>query len=562
MKQLEIQELCIQSFYLKPIVKYTYSCKNRKNFFLNPKTLLYIRSILMKKKFSSWLLTKISLYEKVKFYLGLIRLALEKNMQILIIVPYFKNINVVLVFLNKFFNVPIDIIDSKLSNLRYLNHWIRIKNGENSIIIGTKKSIFLPFLNLGLIIILEEHHLNYKNTDKCRYNIRDIGILRAYKENIPIILDSDTPSLKTLYNILLKKCFYIVINQNMQRTNFNKKIIDLTKEKIKLHLSTTLINEVNNNFKQKQVLFILNNFNASFLVLICSICGFISTCINCDNYFEVNQYRNILFCRFCLVKMKQPLLCDHCESLSLGVKNIRIENFKNKIQAIFPKKPLLFLLDKNSINKNIIDQKSFEFFSSTPYIIFSTEDIAHNYYFPYVRLISLICIDNYFLYFQFRAIEYFAQFYINLRKLTRTNKKSLTILVQTSFCNDLNLKELYKNGYFSLADKILAIRKKFLLPPWTVQTIIYTESIDSQRNMNFLNLMHTILKKISKKYNYCLWFVGPHPSYFKNKKNVHQLLIQCSSYIYLNHLLNECIDIMNYFSISKKVKWFIDVEPN
>ncbi|CAL4326182.1 primosomal protein N' [Buchnera aphidicola] len=562
LKNLEIEGLCRKSLYFKPLLKHTYICKSKKKFFLNKKILDCINNIMIKKQFSSWLLTKISLYEKVKFYLGLIDFVLNNNMQILIIVPYFKDIKIIFVFLNKFFNITIDSMHSKLTNMQYLNNWMRIKKGENSIVIGTKKSIFLPFLKLGLIIILEEHDLNYKKTDHCRYNVRDIGILRAYKENIPVVLDSDTPSLKTLHNIFLKKCFYIEIKKRNNIRHFNDDIIDLKKEKIKFSLSSSLIHEVNNNFKKKQVLFILNNFSLSFLVLICNCCKFVLTCVNCNNYFEVNQYHNILFCRFCLIKIKQPLFCYHCKSLSLIIKNIGIENVKNKIQEIFPKKPLFFLLNKKKINKNVIDKKSFEFFSSNPYIIFSTEDIVHNYYFPYVKLISLTCIDNYFFSFQFRAIEYFAQFYMNLRKLSKKNTKSLKILIQTSFSNDLNLKELYNNGYFSFANKILSIRKKFLLPPWSVQSIIYSESIDPKRNMIFLNLMFSILKKKSKKYNCFLWYVGPHPSCFlKNKKHVHQLLIQCSSHIYLNNLLNECIDLINYFSIAKKVKWFIDIEP-
>ncbi|MDE5285963.1 MAG: primosomal protein N', partial [Buchnera aphidicola] len=84
-----------------------------------------------------------------------------------------------------------------------------IKKGIIKIIIGTKMSIFFPFFKLGLIIVYEENSDNYNHFLSCKFNIRDISIFRAFQENIPIILDSDTPSLKTLYNIKLKKCFYI-----------------------------------------------------------------------------------------------------------------------------------------------------------------------------------------------------------------------------------------------------------------------------------------------------------------------------------------------------------------
>ena len=510
------------------------------------------------------MLTKINLYIKVKFYLGLIQSVLNKGKQILILVPYIKNINPVVFFLKKYFNISIDILHSQLTSTKYLKTWVRTKHGENSIIIGTKKSIFLPFLNLGIIILFEEHNLNYKSMSKCRYNIRDIGILRAHKENIPIILDSDTPSLKTLDNVLSKKYFYIIKNEYDYIIKLKNSIIDLKKEKIKFGLSLTLINEIHKNFKKKQTLLIFNKFSLYFFILSCKTCGLISKCTSCDNYFEINQYHNILFCRFCLIKIKIPSFCYNCGCLSLIILNIGIEKIKNEIQNIFPKIPLFFLLNKKNINKNLFNTKMFKFSISSPYIIITTEEIVQNYYFPHVKFISLICIDNYFLSFQFRAIEYFAQFYVSLSKLTQHSQKSLEVLIQTSFANNLYLKELCKNGYFSFVNKIISSRKKFLLPPFSFQSIVYSESIDSENSIIFLNLVYKILKKKSKKYNIFLWLVGPHYSFlFKNKnKHFYQLLIQCSSRFYLHNLLNECIDTINVCSISKKVKWFIDFEPN
>ncbi len=510
------------------------------------------------------MLTRTYLVSKVKFYLGLIKSVLNKNMQILILVPYVKGINVIIVFLKKYFNVSIDIIHSKLNNAKYFKNWIRAKNGENSIVIGTRKSVFLPFLKLGIIILLEEHNLNYKSMNQCRYNVRDLGILRAYKENIPIILDSQTPSLKTLYNIFHKKCFYIKLHQYKCIYRLNNSIINLKKDKLKFSLSLTLINEIYKNFKNKQVLLIFNKFSLLFFILTCDTCGCVFKCTSCHNYFEINQYRNILFCRFCLIQIKKPIFCYNCGCFSLVIKTMEIEKIKDNIKDIFPKTTLFFLLNKKNINKRMLDVKMFEFSTSSPCIIITTEEIVQNYYFPHVTLISLISIDNYFLSFNFRAIEHFAQFYINLNQLTRRLQKSYKILIQTSFPNDLNLKEICDNGYFSFSKKILSIRKNFLLPPWSSQIIIYSESSYAEYNIIFLNLLRNILTKKSNKNNCFLWFVGPYQTFLlKNKKKYfHRLLIQCSSRISLNNILNECIDIINIFNISKRVKWFLDIEPN
>ncbi|ADP67097.1 primosomal protein N' [Buchnera aphidicola] len=563
LKKLEIQELCKVNLNYKISFKRKI-IRTKKKLFFNKKISIVLNDVLKKQCFSSWLLTRVNLYLKVKFYLGLIQSVLYKGMQILILVPYIKNINTIAFFLEKYFNASIDVMHSKLTSSKYFSNWVRTKNGENSIVIGTGKSIFLPFLKLGLIILLEEHNLKYKSINQCRYNIRDLGILRAYKEKIPIILDSETPSLKTLNNVLHRKCFYIKLNKYNHVNQINNNIINLKTEKIKFGLSLTLINEIYKNFTGKQVLLIFNKFVLFFFVLMCQKCNEIFKCTNCDDYFEINQYRNILFCKFCLIQIKKPIFCYNCGSFSLIVFKIGTEEIKKEMHSIFPKIPFFFFLNEKNINKNILNTKSFEFAISSPCIIIVTEELVQNYYFPHVKLISLICIDNYFLSFNYRAMEYFAQFYINLNQLTRSTKKSCKIFIQTSFPNDINLKEICNNGYFSFSKKAMAIRKSFLLPPWSFQTIVYSASTNTKYNIIFLSLMRKILQKKSRKYNCFLWVLGPNNAFLSINKHkyFHQLLIQCSSRVALNNVLNESIDVINIFTISKRVKWFIDIEPN
>lgn len=563
LKKLHNQGLCkldilnSSSFIKKP------SFKSKRRIFLNRKYLTIIDKILIKKNFSSWLFSKHNLYGKIKFYLHLIKTVLDKEMQILILVPHIKNINIMVVFLKKFFDVTIDSIHSELSNTKYLKNWIRTKKGENSIVIGTNKSIFLPFLKLGIILLFEEHNLNYKNITQCSYNFRDIGIFRAYKEKIPIILDSDTPSLKTLYNILSKKCFYITTNKLNHIIKYNNSIINLKQERIRFGLSLTLINEIIQNYEKKQVLLIFNQVNFLFFLLKCNRCGSIFKCNNCHVYFELNQYRNVLFCKFCLIKIGIPSFCYNCGCLSLIVIKISIEKIKNIIQNIFPDRIIFFLLNKKDINKNMFNKNCFDFSIVSPCIIFTTEKIVQNYYFPFVSLIALTSIDNYFFSFKFRKLEYFAQFYFNLIQLTKYKKTLSKIIIQTSYLENINLKELCNNTYNVFANQTLLVRKNFFLPPWSCQVVIYSENKNPEKNIIFLNLIREIFIKQSTKYSIAIWFVGPHPIFILQlKKQFYQLLVQFTSRIQLNKLLNQSIEIINLFPISKRIKWFIEIDPN
>ncbi|AWH90645.1 primosomal protein N' [Buchnera aphidicola (Melanaphis sacchari)] len=561
-----LNKLHKKNSYKENIFNIKYKLKVKKNIFLNKKIIFQINSILKKNYFSSYLVTKTNLFLRVKFYLGLIKKVLNKNLQILILTPVIKDVFRILFFLKKYFNVHIDVIHSEINEKDYLIKWIRTKNGKNSIVIGTNKSVFFPFLNLGLIIVTEEHHPIYKNLNQCRYHVRNLGILRSYKEKIPIILDSKTPSLKILHRVIHKKCTFISFNQkNYCSLILKKNIIDLKKEQIKSGLSLSFICKVFKTLKRNYpVLLIFHKLDFIFFGLICRYCKWAFKCNICDDIFEMKKNSNILFCRHCLINVKKPLFCQNCKNLSLIIFKFGIKRVKENIKKIFPKIPLFFLLNKNSK----LTKKSYVNFFTIPIsnacIIITTTKVAQNYYFPYVKLIGFTNIDYYLFSFNFYAIDYFAQFYFNLTNLVSKNSEKLKILIQTSSFDNPFLSELLKNEYFYFARRRLLLRKQFSLPPWNYQIIIYSKSKKINLDLIFLKVIQKILKNKFKKHNTSLWFIGPHPTFFKRNsiKFSYQLLIQCSSCIFLKNMLRQAIGIIECFSVFQNVQWFIDFDIN
>ncbi|QCI16954.1 primosomal protein N' [Buchnera aphidicola (Aphis helianthi)] len=562
-KNIEVDEN-INNFFLNKNISKIDQFKTNKKFFLNKKILLQISKIIIKNSFASWLISEINLYIKIKFYLGLIEQILKKNLQILIIVPFEKYIYKILFFLKQYFNVPIDIIHSDLTDETFFKVWINTKNNQNSIIIGTKKSIFFPFLQLGLIIIYEEHNVTYKHVDKFKCNVRDIAIFRAYKENIPIILDSKTPSLKTLYNIMHKKFFWISLSQKNSSLMLKYQIIDIKKEKIRVGLSDTLIYEIFENIKKNfSVLLIFHPSDFIFLGLICRHCNWIPKCNVCNDYYEINKYNNIAFCRNCLINFKKPTFCYNCNFFPLTTLNFGIKKIKKNFKKIFPNISLLFLINLKDIKRKQLNSQLFNFSIVHSGIIISTEKIVQNYYFPNVELIGLVNIDYYLFSLKFYNIEYFYQFYLNLVNLTQKNSKFLNIFIQTTIPHNKYLINICNEKYFFCARNLLYLRKKFLLPPWNCQVILYCQSKNFRKTYNFLKFIYTLLKNESKKDNVLLWFVGPDPVFYNTqKKCFYKLLIQCSSRIYLQKILRISLEISKHFSIFNCVKWFIDFDIN
>jgi len=396
LKKLELKHLCESNLFYTDYLKVQSVPKIKKKIFLNKKAIFCVDKILSVKKFSSWLITKTSLFSKVKFYISLIQKILDKKMQILILVPYEKNIKKIISFLKMYFDISIGTIHCQLTDSEHLKNWIKIKDGEYSIVIGTKKNIFSPFLKLGLIIVYEEHNLYYKNLHQFRYNARDVAVLRAYKENIPIILDSDTPSLKTLHNVFFKKCIFLKISNHTPIVNYNcDNVINLKSEKIKSGLSLTLINKIYENLKKNHpVLLIFNKINLVFFGIICKNCGWVAKCSVCCDYLETKPDNNNLFCQYCLIKIKKPKFCCSCGFYSLHAFNFSIDQIKNRIKSIFPHVSLFFLLNKKMSKKT--QSKYLKIYDSKSYVICVMEDLVKYYYFPYVKLIGLIGIDHFF----------------------------------------------------------------------------------------------------------------------------------------------------------------------
>lgn len=491
----------------------------------------------------------------------MIKKALEKKCQILILVPYIKNINRIVSFLNQYFYISISIIHSQLTDVQYLNNWISIKDGKKNIIIGTRESVFMPFFKLGLIIILEENSYNYNNVKKFRYNARDIGILLAYKGKIPVILDSDIPALKTLRNIFSKKCSFIDLHSNYHCKKIQHDIIDLTHEKIKFGLSQSLIQEMYHVIKKKQqILLIFNKLSFVFFGLKCQHCGWIAKCNVCNDYFEMDVYQKIIFCKYCMIKMKIPIFCEYCQSFPLKNFNFGKKYIKNMIKRFFPNIPLICFSKKNLLKKTRENFVKLSFLN--PYIIITTEEMVQNYFFPHVKLIGLIGIDHYFYSTNFRFFEYFSQFYMSLNHVVRDSFLPVKVVIQTSFAYRKSLLKFFNSRYSFFINQMLKKRKFFLLPPWSCQIIVYAQSFSAENSFYFLLLLCTIVKKKSQKDNSSVWLVGPNPDISLQYKKgfVYHLLIQHSSQIYLQKLLNKSFDLINYFSISHKVKWFVKID--
>ena len=195
--------------------------------------------------FGCYLLEGVTGSGKTEVYLNLIKPVLEKNKQALILVP---EIGLTPQTINRFkkrFNVPVEVIHSGLNDTERLNAWLAARDKIAGIVIGTRSALLTPFLDLGIIIVDEEHDASYKQQDSLRYHARDVAVMRANKEKIPVVLGSATPALETLHNALTGKYHHLTLTQRagvaVPTTN---KVLDVKGLYLESGLSAPLIAEM------------------------------------------------------------------------------------------------------------------------------------------------------------------------------------------------------------------------------------------------------------------------------------------------------------------------------
>lgn len=536
------------------IEKLNCNLSKRNSLFINnefKKIIYYVFNF--KKKFNVYFISQINKVKKNKFYNSLIEKVIHHNKQVLIMFPKTYDVEFFAINLKEIFDVKIDILHSKINKKEKMHAWLRTKMGENKIIIGTRSALLMPFMNLGLIIVEEEHDSSYKELSGLRYHARDISILYAKELNIPIVISSNNPSLETILNIEKGKYHQICFNEEKYiNNNINKKLINVNKKIIKNGFSNFVIKKIEQYINDNKKIFIFYNKLGFASEICCNKCNWIAECNKCEHCYVV--YKNNLYCNYCNNKELIPIKCFQCNSKEfLSYNGLGIEKIEEYLKILFPR-ICISRIDSNNINKKKINKKTKIFIGTTIFLK------RYYYIFSFINLIIFIDIDQILFTTNFRAIEKFAQDY-NLI-LNNINKENSKIIFQTKYPKDSMLKNLIYLSYYDFALLLLKERKKMMLPPFTYHAIFKVISKNSYKSIKCLKYFISLIKK-NKKRNKNLNILGPTPALTAKKNYFYywQIVLQHSSRIELYKIIKNSLNDFNNNYKSKKIKLVIDIDP-
>ena len=416
----------------------------------------------------------------------------------------------------------------------------------------------MPFKNLGLIVVDEEHDASYKQEESVIYNARDMAILRASIENIPIHLITSIPSLETYNNIQNRKYQKTELKKRFKDFPLPKtKVINLNLQKLnKDSIADETINIVNEYLEKKeQILFFLNRRGyAPFLI--CKNCGFRHTCPNCSIYLTYHKISEKIICHYCGYQDKINRNCKEDNlSCDFSMYGPGVEKVFEELKKIFPNKCIKIFssdyLNKKKQSENLIDKVS----ENKVDILIGTQMISKGFNFPKLNCIVVVDADFSGKGYDLRTTEKNIQLYNQLSGRAGRFSKNSIIVYQTISPEHQVLKDILQNNPEKFLKNELKLRKENNLPPYCrlISLIISSNSKED----SFQGALE-IKKKIQQLNN--LQILGPVDSPISKikKKFRTRLLIRSESKSMSQKPLAKALENLK---ISSKIKLTVDVDP-
>lgn len=411
---------------------------------------------------------------KTEIYIKLIEEYIASGSQVLYLLPEIALTTQLVVRLTAYFGNQVAVFHSKYSNNERVEVWNQVlaSSDKARVVIGARSALFLPFQNLGLIIIDEEHEPTFKQQDPApRYHARDAAIVLANAHKAKVLLGSATPAIETYHNATGGKYGYVELRERYGNVMPPEIVLIDLKDKYKRkqmngHFSDQLIEAIAETLSNgKQVILFQNRRGYSPWVE-CMTCGHVPQCPQCDVSLTYYKYKNTLRCHYCGYNMANPTHCHQCHSPDLSTKGFGTEQIELELNTLFPDKKS-WRMDQDTTRGKHGYEKIIDSFKNREIdILVGTQMLAKGLHFDNVALVGIMNADNMLYQPDFRAFERAYQMMVQVAG--RAGRKDVRgkVLIQTY--NPLHniIQQVTSNDYESMYKEQVYERHNFKYPPF------------------------------------------------------------------------------------------------
>ncbi|MDR3328259.1 MAG: primosomal protein N' [Prevotellaceae bacterium] len=504
---------------------------------------------------------------KTEIYIQLILKELAKNKNILYLVPEIGLTSHLVERLQGIFGEKLLVYHSQIADSKRAEIFKELnKTTDNKVVVGTRSSVFLPFNNLGLVVIDEEHDNSYKQTEHSpRYNAKTAAAFLAQIFDAKILLGGATPSIEAYSKAKFGKFGLAELSQRYSGVKLpDTQLVDIAeayrKKRMTGHFSLELIDKIKETLSKKEQVILFQNRRGYSLSLECQECGWVQKCKRCDVSLTYHRFTNTLSCHYCGYTAGNYGVCQKCKSKSLSNKGFGTEQVEQEATKLFPDAKI-GRLDLDTTRKKGSFQRIINTFEQQySDIMIGTTMISKGLDFSNVGLVGVINADNLMNFPNFRAYENAYQTLVQVSGRAG-RKEHGNVFIQTYSPENPLIINVLKNDYQSFFKMQMAERNLFYYPPYCrlIQiTIKHKDSILT--NTAAINLAE-ILKK-----NPFFDVLGPDNPPIEKIKYLHlkRILLKINnkhSYLDINKSLVEDIENFRQNTDYKNINVIIDVEP-
>ncbi|MCB0504726.1 MAG: primosomal protein N' [Cyclobacteriaceae bacterium] len=409
---------------------------------------------------------------KTEIYLNLIQQVIDNGQQVLFLVPEIALTTQLVIRLRKVLGSQVGVYHSRFSDNERVEVWQGVQNGKYPFVIGVRSSLFLPFDNLGLIIIDEEHEPSYKQMDPSpRYHARDAALMLANLHHARVLLGSATPSVESYYHARQGRYGLVELDKRFGNAVLPQvEIADISREKkkktMKGHITSHLFEAVGSALSRNNQVIIFQNRRGYAPYLSCSVCGWTPHCTNCDVSLTYHMFKNELRCHYCGYSEALPPTCEACGSAELQAINYGTEQLEESLKLLLPENKVARMDQDTTQGKHTFDKLIDDFANRRIDLLVGTQMVAKGLDFDHVTLVGIFDIDRMIHFPDFRSSERTFQLATQVAGRAGRRKEQGKVIIQTYNPDQTLLRHIARQDYKAFYEEEIKEREQFRYPPF------------------------------------------------------------------------------------------------
>jgi primosomal protein N' (replication factor Y) len=415
---------------------------------------------------------------KTEIYIHLIEEQLKSGKQVLYLLPEIALTTQIISRLRNIFGDKVGVYHSKFSDAERVEVWNNLLDNRTddspkySIILGVRSSIFLPFENLGLIIVDEEHENTYKQYDPSpRYHARDVAVVLAAMHKAKVLLGTATPAIESYFNARSGKYGLVELNNRFGDIQLPEIIVASTtdarkRKQMSSNFTPQLVSEIQKALNNQEQIILFQNRRGFSPYLECADCGWIPNCRHCDVSLTYHKTINKLICHYCGYSITQVVQCKACGSTNMQTRGFGTEKVEDDITILFPNARISRMDLDTTRRKKAYEEIIDSFASGEVDILIGTQMVSKGLDFDNVSIVGILNADTMLNFPDFRAYERSFQLMAQVSGRAGRKKKQGKVVIQTANPENIIVKQVVQNDYSSFYNTQLAERIQFKYPPF------------------------------------------------------------------------------------------------